>query len=149
MNPEEIIKTAESLLTDDERCGFLLMHLLGNGNKIRIKLPGYGQWNNEGPFSKEIKPFDLKEGDYAYMDISGLSFSQTVWKKIKITYIRSGVVFYHEVDNPKEEKWFCIESFLVKAGSIMPVEYIVSEKENPKEYYELYCDCPYTKIVYK
>ena len=149
MDQLEIIRKAASLPTNDERTGFLLMHFLGDGKKIRIKLPGYGQWNNEGPFSEEIKPFDLKEGDYAYMDVSGLSFSQTIWKKIKITCIRSGVVFYHELDKPQEEKWFCLDSFLVKAGCIMPVEYVVSEKENPKEYYELYCDCPFTKIVYK
>lgn len=123
--------------------------LISGKKKIKVDVPGYGQYNNEGPFSKEIYPFSLKINDYAYLyDSSGFDHTDT-WRKIKITHIRGDVVFFVFDNYPEKEHYFDKNAVLVKCGNIMPAEFIVDTNEWPTEYFEFVCDCPYTEIIYK
>lgn len=123
--------------------------LISGKKKIKVEVPGYGQWSNEGPFSEEIYPFSLKINDYAYLyDSSGFDNTDT-WRTIKITYIRGEIVFFIFTDNTEKEHHFNKNAVLVHCGNIKPTKFIVDTEEWPTKYFEFVCDCPYTKIIYK
>lgn len=137
-------------LSDTERTGYVLSKALFGGDKVKIEVPGINQWNNEGPFSKNINPYEFKEGDEFYLDDSPImSLRKDDWKKIRITGVRSGVLFYVFTRKPKKEEWMSTECLTISLGKIMPLKYVVDTKEFPREYYEFICRCPLTKIVYK
>ena len=120
-----------------------------NLKKIIIDIPGYNQWNNEGPFSKNINPHSISVGEIMYYNDSDLMSVKDHWKRIKITGVRSGVLFFIFTKNPKKEYWMSYDCIAIRFGQLMPLKYIVDTKKFPIEYYEFKCRCPYTKIVYK
>lgn len=123
--------------------------LISGKKKIKVDVPGYGQYNNEGPFSKEIYSFSLKVGDFAYLYDTGDFYNTNMWRKIKITHIRGDVIFFVFTDNPKKEEYLDKNCLFVRFGRIKPTRFIVDIKEWPTKYFEFICDCPYTEIIYK
>lgn len=117
-----------------------------NGEKFKTKVPGIRQWSNDGPFSRQIEFTEIKPGDRYYLDDSG-AFAARRWKLIEITYVRSGVYFFVEVNKKKKEEKYMLEgSIAIQTGCLQPLEYIVLEKL--KDIVEYVPVCPKTKVIY-
>lgn len=120
------------------------------GKKCKIEVPGINQWNNEGPFSENINPVEIKVGDRYYLDIAPIFSFGHNWKLIEITYVRGNVIFYKFPDEPnKPEEWVPIGCVGMNLGMFQYIEYVVDTKKYPVEYNEWACRCPLTKIIYK
>jgi hypothetical protein len=124
----------------------LLFTLLGREDKFKIEIPGIYQVYRD--HSEKVYTYDIKEGDEFYYD-RGNMMTCPDWTKIKITYVRSGVIFFVDLYRPYEkEQYLSLNSFWVQAGGIQPIRYEVDKEEYPQEYYEITGICPLTEIVY-
>lgn len=118
-----------------------------NGEKFKTKVPGIHQWSNDGPFSKQIDFTEIKPGDRYYLSENLGGLPANTWKLIEITYVRSGVYFFVEVNKKKKEEKYILEgSIAIQTGSLQPLEYIVPEKL--KDIVEYVPVCPKTKVIY-
>lgn len=118
-----------------------------NYEKIKVKVPGIHQWSNEGPFSKQIDFTEIKVGDRYYLDDSDIGQSHN-WKLIEITEVRSGVIFFVEVNKKKKKERYILDQCIaMMMGCLQPTEYVVPE--NHQDMVEYISVCPKTKILYK
>lgn len=125
-----------------------ICNCLNNGNKIQINIEGINEYNTE--FRQLVNPTDIKVGDELYIDTSDLvNIEKSNYTKIRVTYIRAGVIFYVKIKNPKKEYWISQHSMYFYAGRIFPTKVEIDSKKYPKKYYEFVCKCPYVKIIYK
>lgn len=114
--------------------------------KFKIKVPGIHQWSNEGPFSKQIDFTEIKVGDYYYLNDADLGQSHN-WKLIEITEVRSGVLFFIEVNKTKKKERYILDQCIaMRMGYLQPTEYVVPE--NLSDIVEYISVCPKTKIIY-
>lgn len=114
--------------------------------KFKIKVPGIHQWSNEGPFSKQIDFTEIKVGDYYYLNDADLGQSHN-WKLIEITEVRSGVLFFIEVNKTKKKERYILDQCIaMRMGCLQPTEYVVPE--NLSDIVEYISVCPKTKIIY-
>jgi hypothetical protein len=131
----------------DKSFDIWLSEYMFDGGKVIIEVPGINQWDNDGPFSKNINPVDIKVGDRYYFDFG--DFFRSEWKLIEVTYVRGDVIFCIRPEEPdNEEEHILIKSIMVQLGGMQPVEYIVDCQKHPRKYYDWDCWCPYTKIIY-
>lgn len=145
MNINNINPNLLDLITDEHK---LMMKIFGNSNgKVRIQVPGIHQYSNEGPFSKQIDQTDIKEGDELYYYEESGEFIG--WIKIKVTCIRSGVIFFVKIENQSKEQFIIDNSVAVRIGALQPIKYIVDTQKYPTDIYEFVAQCPYTEIIYK
>ena len=125
------------------------LYKVNDEKKLVIDIPGYNEYDHEGPFSKNINPHEFKVGEVLYYDDNPILALGHNWRRIKITGVRAGIVFFIYTKFPKKEHWLPIDCIAIAFGKLMPLKYIVDKKIFPKEYYEFKSKCPYTKIVYK
>lgn len=128
----ELSKKAEKLLQKaiDTRDIDLTVFALNNCNRQKIRVP-------------RINIKDIKVGDiYWYFD-TGYTNTGGTWRKLKITYIRSEMVFYEYI-YPKRMKEDSFPLHCLMSHQLYPVEFIGTD--NPK-YYEYVSSSP-VKIKY-
>lgn len=124
-----------------------LCEILNDGKRIEIEIKGVNEQDKE--FRNPVNKIDIHIGDEFYLDISKFgTLEPPKYKRIKVTYIRSGVIFY-TTKKSKKEYYIPQDSLYFISGRIFPTIYEVDTKKFPKEYYKFTCRCPYTKIIYK
>lgn len=138
-------------MTHSEQIAKELFAIINDGHKIRDQVPGINQYTNEGPFSKNMNPTEIKVGDRYWLDIADL-MSHPPWIPIEITYVRSGVIFYKDITsfvNVKEE-YMLKNCVAIQMGQLQPMEYVVEFENDYEQYMFKYVPlCPHTKIKYK
>lgn len=144
-NEEQYI--SKSIKDDYERFGYLSCKVLGV-EKIKIRVKGANERYIDGPFERNENPVEFKEGQEYYLgEDDGLI--NIKWSKIRITYVRSGIIFYVKTRSPKKELWMTDDCLDIIRGRVQQTKYVIDTKKYPKKYYEWEKYCPFTKIIYK
>lgn len=119
--------------------------------KIRVRVPGINQYSNDGPFSENMNPVEIKVGDRYWLDTADL-VSRPHWIPIEITYIRSGIIFYKDITPfvKVKEEYMLKNCVAIKIGKLQPMEYVAQLDHEYEQYmFEFVPLCPYTKVSFK